>query len=90
MLRIYTYIEALNDLKSNGIVSTDDYNSKLYGVAGTDNVGYLKEFENLDNSLTYEKIMNLLPKVDTIRRTGLRVSLQADLTGDTSSENRFY
>jgi len=79
LLRTYVYIEVLTDLKSNGIVTTDDYNSKLGGEGSYGEVGYLVDFNNLDISLTREKILNLPPSVvDTTALTGHRVTLEAD------------
>jgi len=79
LLRTFVYIEALTDLKSNGIVTTDDFNSKLGGEGSYGEVGYLSDFENLNNSLTIEKILNIPPKnIDTISRTGLKITLEAD------------
>ncbi len=79
LLRTYVYIEALTDLKSNGIVTTDDYNSKIGGEGSYGEVGYLVDFNSLNSSLTIEKIKGETPAiVDTTSMTGQRVTLEAD------------
>ena len=42
LLRNWVYIEVLTDLKSNGLIDTDDYNSKINGQ-----YGYKSMFDSL-------------------------------------------
>ncbi len=71
LLRVFVYIEALKDLYSINLISDDDYFKKLDE--------YRKDFDNLNNSLTREDIIGDLPIVNPIRRTGRKITLQADL-----------
>jgi hypothetical protein len=81
LLRYFVYIEVLKDLYSINQINDDDYFKKYSH--------YKKNFESLDNGLTFELVLGLEPKLNPIKITGRRITLQADLYDTTSSETRF-
>ena len=73
LLRYWVYIEVLTEMRANGDLTTDDYNTKIKGDGG-----YQDLFDKANNKLSYEVVIGELPKVNPVARTGRRIMLDAD------------
>ena len=73
LLRYWVYIEVLTEFKANGLLDIDDYNSKIGGENG-----YKAMFDKYNNKLTSRLVVGEKPAINKFKRTGRRISLQAD------------
>ena len=77
-LRYWVYIEVLGELRANGIVDTDDYNSKIKGE-----YGYYSLFDKYNKKLSVSVVGGGAAEIDRNTMTSRRITLQADVEGET-------
>lgn len=80
-LRYWVYLEVFAELRANGIVDTDDYNSKIKGE-----YGYKALFDEYNSKLTDGLVTGQPAEINKSKRTGRRVILAADVEGETIDE----
>lgn len=77
-LRYWVYLEVFAELRANGIVDTDDYNSKIKGE-----YGYVSLFDQYNKKLSSGVVGGGAAEIDVNTMTSRRITLNADYNGKT-------